>query len=286
VEQTDYDWMGERDGYSTLWTTLFDSCYTGTAKIWHADVVRIIAPAIRSLTIVDQSVDWQLRRIHKHCDLRGTKLEERQRCFRMLYNETQRQVVKLWAFTICEKAVVMEIQISMFALIRALKKGSDYQLYFILFISVFGLITALFEAWSKATTMLHAHEELMDRMKFMEQASEHESEADDAAQAAVFTTTIQKFKAWLMDLPEPGDLPIENGVLLEARRAKEIILWMRVGTLVLFLIIVHGFFKLVMAPYCTYGFWNFPLDVESLGHLGCVDLSRIAPVMEARRHGR
>jgi len=228
---------------------------------WHADVLRIIAPAIRSLTIVDQSCDWQLRRIHKHCDLRGTKLEEQHRCFKMLYTETQRQVVKLWA----------------------LKKGSDSQLYFTLFISVFSLITALFEAWSKATTLLSAHEELMDRMKLlMERASEHESEANDAAQAAVFTTTIQKVRAWLMGLPEPGDLPIENGVLLEARRAKEIILWMRFGTLVLLLIIVHAFVKLVMAPYCTYGFWNFPWDMEGLKRQGCVDLSRIAPIMEAR----
>jgi len=272
----DYGWKSEARGYSTLWTRLFDTCYSRQGQVWHADVVRILAPAIRNLSIISQSCNWQMERVCKHLEMRGTGLAEQKRCFDMMYKETQHMVVNLWAYIIFERAVVMESQTSMYALIISLNQKSDHQIFFALLISFMTLIKALVDAHFQVGMLLRTHKQVMeDCKKLMDQQSEAEN--DD------FTSPFEKFKAWLMGLPGPGDLPTQEDILLEARRAKIIIfLGMRLGTLALLLILVHAFVKLVMAPVCEYGFWNLPLGKASLARYGCVDLSGVDSIMKAR----
>lgn len=112
---------------------------------------------------------------------------------------------------------------------------------------------------------------------------EVEHDSDDVS---AFEGPIEKFKTYLMRLPKPGDLPVQGGVLLEARRAKMIIvIGMRFGTVALFLILVHVFAKLLMAHVCDYGLWNVPHDKVSLQNWGCVDLSNVKMLMDARARG-
>jgi len=281
VGQTNYNWRGEPAGYSTLWTTLFDVFHGSINKTHHADAVRTVGAAIRNLTLVDQSCNWQMERTRQHLELRGEDLVQQQRCFDMLYRETQRAAFWLWGVTICEKAVVMESQTSMYAMLRALDQGSDRQIQFTLFISFIGLVKALFDAHCQVARLKRTHKEVMVQMKELMLKSQ---EDEGAAEAAGFTTPLERIKACLFGLPRPGELPIEKDILREARRAKLIIVFgMRFGTIFLALILVHTFIKLVAAPRCKYGFWNFPLDWPSLEQYGCVDLSGIKLVEEARR---
>jgi len=227
-----------------------------------------------------------MERVRKHLDMRGTNLQEQRRCFNMLFKESQRTVVNLWAFTIFERAVVMETQTSMYALTQAVNKEKDLQIYFALLVSFMTLIKALLDAHGQVGNLLRTHQTVMNQMKsLMQETLEHEP--DEAKEAENdFTTPIEKFKAWLMGLPGPGDLPTEEGVLKEARQAKMIILLgMRFGTLALLLILAHAFVKLVMAPYCEYGFWNVPLYKASLDRYGCVDLSNVPQIIKAHREG-
>jgi len=283
VGRTDYNWRGEPGGYSTLWTTLFDRCHGGINTTHHADAVRTVGAAIRNLTLVDQSCNWQMERAVQHLELRGNTLAEQKRCFNMLYRETQRAAVQLWVVTICEKAVVMESQTSMYAMLRALNQGSDRQIYFTLFISFIGLVKALFDAHCQADRLKRTYEDLMEQMRI----GQAQSTAMPGTDAAKFFTPRQRFKAYMMGLPRPGELPTDEDILLQARQAKQIIvLGMRFGTFVLALILLHTFIKLVAAPSCKYGFWNFPLNVPRLEHYGCADLSGVQRVEEARLRGQ
>jgi len=279
VGKTDYNWQGERNGYSTLWTRLFDTCHETRTMIWHADVVRILAPAIRNLTAMSQSCNWQMERVRKHLKLRGTShtnLQEQRRCFDMLFKESERMVLSLWLFTIFERAIVMETQTSMYALIQAVNKERDLQIYLTLFVSFMSLIKALVDAGCQARNLLRTHRQVIEQIQSLEEQPPYEPEND-------FTTCIEKFKTWLMRLPGPGDLPTQAGVLLEARRAKMIIVvGMVFGTVALLLILSHAFAKLVMVENCVYGFWNVPLDSASLRRGGCVDLSHVEAIVKAR----
>jgi len=273
MAQTDYGWESERKGYSTFWTSLLEKCYSEKHRVWHADVVRIVAPAIRNLAIMSESCNWQMERVRKHLKIRGNGLEEQRRCFDMLYKESQRTVVRLWAFTILERTVVMEVQTWWCALMQAVAKEHDYQMYSLLVVSLLSLIKDFLGFGCETLALLRTHQELMDQIQQLEQPPYEENK---------FTAPFEKFKACLLNLPGPGDLPAQEGILREARRAKVMIVGMCLGTLVLLLILIHASVKLVMVRYCEYGFWNLPLSLASFQREGCVDMSHIRSIMEAR----
>jgi len=291
VGQTDCAWQSEAAGYSTIWTRLFNS----TTKIWHADVVRILASATRNVTIMQQSCSWQMERVRQHLDMKkasGTDFSEQRRCFDMLRDSSLRMVMKLWMFTILEKSVFMETQTSMYALIRALNKNGDGEVNLVLLISFLCLAKAFCDTRSQISSLLGAHTAVMNQIKGLRE-KDLELDADvqqelehDSDDVKAFEGPFEKLKTYLMRLPKPGDLPVQGGVLLEARRAKMIILiGMRFGTVALFLILVHVFAKLVMAHVCDYGLRSVPHDKVSLRNWGCVDLSNVKMLMDARAQG-
>lgn len=291
VGQTDCAWQSEAAGYSTIWTRLFNS----TTKIWHADVVRILASATRNVTIMQQSCSWQMERVRQHLDMKkasGTDFSEQRRCFDMLRDSSLRMVMKLWMFTILEKSVFMETQTSMYALIRALNKNGDGEVNLVLLISFLCLAKAFCDTRSQISSLLGAHTAVMNQIKGLRE-KDLELDADvqqelehDSDDVKAFEGPFEKLKTYLMRLPKPGDLPVQGGVLLEARRAKMIVLiGMRFGTVALFLILVHVFAKLVMAHVCDYGLWSVPHDKVSLRNWGCVDLSNVKMLMDARAQG-
>merc|ERR1711879_503541 len=106
----------------------------------------------------------------------------------------------------------METQTWMFALVRAVNKEHDPQLQFTLFVSFTTLIKALFDARCQLANLLGTHQQLMDQMKLL--MDDQPLREWDMAENN-FMTPIEELKAWLMGLPEPGELP--EGVLLKAR---------------------------------------------------------------------
>jgi len=125
------------------------------------------------------------------------------------------------------------------------------------------LANAFCDALSQISKLLGAHQEVMNQIKGLRE-KDSELDADfqqelehDSDESKAFETPFEKLKTCLMRLPKPGDLPVQGGVLLEARRAKMIIvIGMIFGTVALFLILVHVFAKLVMSRVCDFGLWN------------------------------
>jgi len=298
--KTNYHTGGEQTGYTTLW----NKCFGDSPKEWHADVLRIVADATRSRSIVELSCEWQMERVSKQLDqleeprlqeepLRqaavpasdgtdtpqteeldsfGSDLKDQYRCFDMVFKETQRTSFRLWWINILEKAVIMETQSSMYSLIRATRAENDYQTLFALIVSFLCLAHALCIACFHLASLRSTHKKAVDSISKMVHPLNQE-EQDNAE----FETCIERWKTRLFCLPRAGTLPTRGQVLSQARRSKyAITLRMGLGIFVLFLILMHTFVKLVMAAaVCKYGLWNIPTPFMDFENYGCVDLSSI-----------
>jgi len=281
VRQTDYGFMSEKEGYTTLWTKLESKIRGCSSKVWHADIIRHMALGTRSLLLGELSCDWQMQRVREHLLRRGCTPEEQHRCFEMLFQETRRTAFRLWFMNIFEKAVIIETQTTMYALLKAIEGDDDYICLFALGISFLCLVNCLTVAVGHWLSLRRTHKEVIDQIKSLMQ--EQEDQVDQEGERCrnigkdEFGTRLEKCKGWLLGLPCDRSLPTGRKVLAEARRSKAAItLRMGFGSLALFLFLVHTFVKLMMASYgCKQGSWNIPISLSSLGDHGCVDVKEV-----------
>merc|ERR1712129_43477 len=182
--------------------------------------------------------------------------------------------------TILERGVIVETQVTMFALSKATAAEPDYQSLFAITISFLCIVHAFCVALDQSWTLQKTHKKAVDTIQKLMPQGVVDDEAGD------FATRTERCKAWLMGLPGPGTLPMKEDVLKVARHAKiAITVRMYLGTFLLVVITVHVLVKFVMAAYvCPHGFWNIPINRSSLKTYGCVDMSSIKGVMEARRN--
>jgi len=306
TSQTDYRFGGERDGYATLWTKCSETfrCLHGhSPKEWHVDVLRIIADATRSQSLVELSCAWQMERVSKELDrldhdcpcedvlacsnelgvprteepenqkkepkMRQTPAKKEHRCFDIVFKVTQRISFCLWFIKICEKAVIMEAEVTMYAFVKATSADFDVQVLLALIISYLSLVNALCVACVQLWRLLATHKQAVDCI-----SSRRDQEEQHTAE---FETCLERCKTCLFRLPRAGTLPSHEGVLSMARRAKvAIILRIGGGIFVLFVVLLHTLVKLVMAHVCEYGLWNVPMRSSDFEDRGCVDLSSFA----------
>jgi len=259
------------EGYATLWTDLWN-CVPGEEKVWNADILRVLASATRTLSIVELSCQWQMARVCKHLQTCESDSDKQRRCFEMLRKQSRSCGFRLWLINILEKAVILETQVTMYALHRAMGHGHGYLAVSSICISLMTLLHTLVVAFQQLKSLEDTYEKAVSQLKGLTQ--HQQDQEDGGVDENLETFSGQCEERWTGLAPE-GSL---RGKVLSAARASKmsIVLQMRLGIFVLIVILLHTIVKFIMAARgCEQGFWNIPKDFSSLRAYGCVDMSGI-----------
>jgi len=273
------------EGYTTWWTSLLKSIHLrGEAEVYNADALRILSVANRQLSLVELSCQWQMARVCEHLETCDSDVEEQKRCFDMLEKETRSCCFRLWCITVFEKTLILETQVTMYALHKAMGYGHDHWAIFAIWVSWLTLLKTLIVAGKQLLSVQSTYEKVLNKLTGLRQQQQDEDE-NFAAPLGRCRRCEQclRARAWcaecLFGLAAEGSLPKRGKVLSAARKSKMWIINMRFGIGVLLAILVHTLVKFIMAAhFCHDGFWNIPYDKSSFDAWGCVDMSNVLAI--------
>jgi len=232
---TDYGYAAEEHGYANL---------VGY-KVHHSDALKALALANRMVSVYDRHFDWQLSRVEFL--LSKSHLT---RDYNMLLRELRSLNYQMWFFSVLQRSCLLEFQISIFAVCRALTPHTnsmlrgDHQMLITIGFGFFSLCKVLVDSYAQRKAVKRCTENVRRLEKRNRYTIVHECERDMRA----LQTHVQCFSF---------------------------------GIVILILVLLHTASKLVMAFYCEDSLWNVPLNDGTPivdGH-GCVIISR------SLRHG-
>lgn len=270
------------EGYDTLWTCLRRRVW-GEEKVWNADVLKVLAITTRALSIVELSCQWQMARVCEQLKTCATDIEEQEhrqeqseqrqcRCFEMLEKEARICVFRLWYINIFEKAVILETQVTMYALHVAMGHGHDYWAISSICISLLTSLHTVVVACKQLWSLRDMHKKAVNQLNGLMQQQQDQEDGEK-----MFGRCMNR----LMGLAPEGCL---RGKVLSAARSSKMYINLRMGLGIcaLLIILIHVLVKFIMAARgCPRGFWNIPTDISSLYAHGCVDMSGILDTIKS-----
>eukprot|EP00415_Alexandrium_ostenfeldii_P000185 UN0185 len=141
--------MNVNKGYKTIWAVLFSSGEQGKAEIHHADVFQGLASVNRMATITEKSTAVALKRAEE--ELRRPNPE---RAFNLIDREFARITTRLYLLNLFEKAYMLEVQVTIFAISRCLLPRDtpplmrvDGQMLASIVLSFMTLAKTIFDSW-------------------------------------------------------------------------------------------------------------------------------------------
>jgi len=227
----EYGWASMENGYHTpgsfirgLWKRDPNS-----SKQWHADLLRVIALGNRMQVLVDRNMAWTLARAEDKWAIE----DDEEHCHDIIKKETARTRQRLWLFTILERAVVLECQVSLFAISRCLFIMHTHHPWYLRYDGQMLLsIGVAFVTFTKA---------LFDSIDQRKQIRE----------------IVKKVRNERYDY----------------RTVEFRICNITVGIVAGIMFLLHCFIKLVASFTCKNAFWNIPLFDKCVGLSGCVDMT-------------
>mmetsp|Transcript_62685 Transcript_62685/g.141480 ORF Transcript_62685/g.141480 Transcript_62685/m.141480 type:complete len:513 (+) Transcript_62685:71-1609(+) len=198
---------------------------------WHADVLMHLSFASRMLTIVDKNIAWQLMRAREEYDL-----QKYERSFSIVEKMAERLVWRIVGYTFLERYLMLECQVSVFAISRALMpvdlpqwQRVDYQMLIMLLVSFASFLKTMYDH--------------IDQLNM-----------------------VRRTLAYLGN---------HNNHSAKCKKLRdEIFVSMSIYGLVGLLTIAgltHCWVKLVMAFACRDSIWNSPVGLQGVDRWGCVE---------------
>mmetsp|Transcript_13287 Transcript_13287/g.41983 ORF Transcript_13287/g.41983 Transcript_13287/m.41983 type:complete len:563 (-) Transcript_13287:404-2092(-) len=244
------------NGYETLWSKFWKLHPTpqenGGPTLYvmhHADILQVAGWVNRMNTITDKSLTLCLAR---STELVATNREDRfLRAVEIMYKEFSRITCRLWMLNVVEKAAMLEMKITMFAISRLLmptqwKYRFDTQMIVSIVLSFLCYAKAIYDAW--------------DQFKAV-------------SRFVRMVTASQPYKDWIWERGVPGNRQQRT------TKYQNALSWTKIsfiaGSLVMVLCASHCMAKFVMAFICRDSLWNVQLSwpEPGLDGRGCVDLS-------------
>jgi len=264
-----YSFASEPDGYQTLWSVIAKiskSDHTNEHALHHADALKWLATANRMLTLTDKSLAWALARSRELLN------DDVKRAFETLDREFARIVHRNTLVNVIEKAVMLEYQVSIFAISRSLMPRDlpnrwDGQMLISLVVSGGSFLKIIYDSFAQ---------DWMIRRFWREACSVRIRRMPAQATRC---SRIRKLMRHILCRRE-WQLPEEE---LDFRTFRVYLSWTGfwVGNFLLILFGIHCLAKFVMAFECKDSLWNIRVPgITEEGHKlmdwkGCMDLDLI-----------
>uniref|UniRef100_A0A7S4PVR0 Uncharacterized protein n=1 Tax=Alexandrium monilatum TaxID=311494 RepID=A0A7S4PVR0_9DINO len=239
--EVDYGVASMPNGYETPWTFIWRRC-GGRRVVHHADALQMLGAVNRMTSLTDKMLTWCKARSYE--EMRGVRPNKVFRALDIMYREYSRITHRLWLVSIMEKAFMLEVQVTVFAISRSLMPQDmpfwlrlDGQLLISIVLSGMTYMKVLYDSWSQDRTMC----------KFVDTIKRHPDyiEKQDDDDVKTIMSNI-RYKQWVSS---------------------------RMGMLVLVAFLVHSLTKFIMAFVCKDSLWDIPMhDGPGLDWKGCVDL--------------
>uniref|UniRef100_A0A7S1QKI3 Uncharacterized protein n=1 Tax=Alexandrium catenella TaxID=2925 RepID=A0A7S1QKI3_ALECA len=218
-------------GYKTLWALIFKTGQGGTAEIHHADVLQGVATVNRMAVITEKSTVWTLKRSEEELVANTVPSEGYPRAFNMIDREFARMATRIWLFNLLEKAYMIEVQVTVFAISRCLQPKD---LPWIMRLDGQMLVSIILSFLTFGKTVVESYVHLRNMTGFM--MKKVPEEVDNEAKAKVRWSKFRLCVIW--------------GLYF-------------IALFMLSFALLHALTKFVMAGACKDSLWNLPLGGNS-----------------------